>query len=126
MKYARKQLYEVIARLQKARATKQSLKDLGRAIRRGEPVELTLQTAGIPPLVVNSAEIGRDMSLHLVRMLLSNTQADINHLKQHELHCCEVLVLLARQKQQQAVTVTEAAETKVITMEQPLAAGEVG
>jgi len=104
MNYARKELHQVIVRLQKARAAKQTLKQQARAIRRGEPVEIPLSTPSVGPVVLRSADIGAERCLQLVGLLLANAQADIDHLKQHELLCCEVVWHLAQWKKQQAAT----------------------
>jgi hypothetical protein len=107
MNYAQKELRKVIVRLQKARAAKQALKQQARAIRRGEPVEITLSTPNVAPVVLNSADLGAETSLALVGLLLNNTQADINRLKQLEIFGCEVVWRLAQWEKQPAATAAQ-------------------
>jgi hypothetical protein len=134
MKYAQQQLHEVIARLQKARATKHIVKQMALAIQRGETVEFSFSTPDIGPLVLSSDVIGRELSLRLIDMVLRDTRAKIENLKKYELIFCEAVLLLAQQKGQehgekQRPTVETGADVVpiVVQMKQPPEASrEVG
>lgn len=96
MNYAQKGLRGVVACIEKARATEQTLQQLAQALEMGEPVEITFRSAAATITVPCSPDMGNG----LLAELIDKVQLRIGELEVHEVHWCKEVVLLAQEEKE--------------------------
>ncbi|TGE24762.1 hypothetical protein E5K00_06025 [Hymenobacter aquaticus] len=84
MNYAKKELHEAIAYLEKARTQENELTKILRAFILGEPVEVTFRTATATATALAPSKQGKK----LLEQLLDKAQGNIMHLEKQEVYWC--------------------------------------
>ncbi|MBG8552572.1 hypothetical protein [Hymenobacter guriensis] len=92
MNYAQKELAEAIAYLAQARDTEETLRQIGRALELGEPVEITLRCKGATATSLCPTKA----AAKVVDKLAEQAQARVRALEKQELYWCAEVVHLNR------------------------------